>query len=531
MSSIEKSKKLEIGECKMRYDNQLSVVNGELHLLQGQIMRFKRERDAYKHMLEAAQKTIGDLKNSPKASKDVNSTPLHYDEVSINKLEIYSNLIFQLDEAKNKVATLEQQISCMDDELSEARLECSRLKTELISERSSWEVKMSELHSRVNELEEEKILSSGRTKVAGLRTRMELAWQKEREEQQRLLQETATLARDLRQTLFEVERERDKERLETKRKQDQFKKSSEEDQDETKKKITELQCDLLELRDAHAKLRTTNEKLRREKERYEKEREEFKLIINGKKKTSLDDDRKVNRLIEQIDQLKQVAPELFFNRDKEALHTPVPPRRTRSKSRETSPVIDRRESSLSLEDKQTEVKSLMLNLVSTVEELRRIQKTSEDEYDRERIRRSLGMRRATSTEHESVPSRKYNSKAYTKRRSTDEGLRKKSLSLEHSIVENDSKIWKNINNSTSSLQSLETSSDVERWSARDTSLDSRLSGGSTQSEFAGEKKKSKGIINKLKKLTKSRSIDDQDTGTFPPNKYLSQVENISQKHL
>lgn len=33
---------------------------------------------------------------------------------------------------------------------------------------------------------------------------MELAWQKERKEQQRLLEETATLARDLRQTLFEV---------------------------------------------------------------------------------------------------------------------------------------------------------------------------------------------------------------------------------------------------------------------------------------------------------------------------------------
>lgn len=33
---------------------------------------------------------------------------------------------------------------------------------------------------------------------------MELAWQKEREDQQRLLQETSTLARDLRQTLYEV---------------------------------------------------------------------------------------------------------------------------------------------------------------------------------------------------------------------------------------------------------------------------------------------------------------------------------------
>lgn len=48
------------------------------------------------------------------------------------------------------------------------------------------------------------MLASGRTKIPGLKVRMELAWQKEREEHQRLLQETATLARDLRQTLFEV---------------------------------------------------------------------------------------------------------------------------------------------------------------------------------------------------------------------------------------------------------------------------------------------------------------------------------------
>lgn len=51
------------------------------------------------------------------------------------------------------------------------------------------------------------MLSSGRARVAGLATRMELAWHKERDEQQRLLQETSTLARDLRQTLFEVREE------------------------------------------------------------------------------------------------------------------------------------------------------------------------------------------------------------------------------------------------------------------------------------------------------------------------------------
>lgn len=90
------------------------------------------------------------------------------------------------------------------------------------------------------QLEEDKILSSGRTKIPGLRTRMELAWQKEREDQQRILQETSTLARDLRQTLFEVERERDKERLESKRRQEQMKRASEEEMEENRKKITEV---------------------------------------------------------------------------------------------------------------------------------------------------------------------------------------------------------------------------------------------------------------------------------------------------
>lgn len=38
----------------------------------------------------------------------------------------------------------------MEDELSEARLEASKLKTELVSEKSAWEVKMSEMQSKVN---------------------------------------------------------------------------------------------------------------------------------------------------------------------------------------------------------------------------------------------------------------------------------------------------------------------------------------------------------------------------------------------
>lgn len=407
----------------------------------------------------------------------------------------------------------------MEDELSEARLESSKLKTELVSERTTWEVKMSELHSRVNELEEEKVLGSGRTKIAGLRTRMELAWQKEREEQQRLLQETATLARDLRQTLFEVERERDKERLEAKRKQEQLKKAQEEEQEENRKKLTELQCDLLELRDAHAKLRTTNEKLRREKDRQEKEREELKLILHGRRRADLEDERRVAALIDQVESLMHLAPELFGNTPEDPTYTPTPPRRTRgSKSRETSPAV---ENSLIRDERKPQVQSTMQRLIDATEELKRFQRLNEEDKDRERIRRAMGMRRATSTEHENAAIESTRMRrGFIRNGTTGSSLHRKSLSLEHTM-QNEQNIWKGDDDSMSSMQSLDGASDSDtRWNKRDTSQDSRLSGGSTQSE-SGEKKKKKGIMGKLKKLTKSRSIDDQDPGTFSPTRQLS----------
>jgi len=47
---------------------------------------------------------------------------------------------------------------------------------------------------------------------------MELAWQKERQGQKRLIQELDTMAKDLKATLLDVEKEKERYRLEAKRK-------------------------------------------------------------------------------------------------------------------------------------------------------------------------------------------------------------------------------------------------------------------------------------------------------------------------
>lgn len=50
------------------------------------------------------------------------------------------------------IVVLEREITNLEDEVSEARLEASRLKAELVSEKSASHVKVSELHSRINEV-------------------------------------------------------------------------------------------------------------------------------------------------------------------------------------------------------------------------------------------------------------------------------------------------------------------------------------------------------------------------------------------
>ncbi|CAD6227448.1 GSCOCG00001132001-RA-CDS [Cotesia congregata] len=494
LADAEKARKTDLAQCKMRYEQRIKAINDEIQSIQNQLSRYKRERDTYKHMMEGAQKTIAELKATRQRRPSTTSTgKSDEDEESTG----------------TNVSTLEQQISMMEDELSESKLEASKLKTELVSERSGWQIKLSEMQSRINE--EERILASGRTKIPGLKARIELAWQKEREEQQRLLQETATLARDLRQTLYEVERERDKERLENKRRQDQMKKIFDEEKEENKKKLIELQCDLLELRDAHAKLRTSNEKMRREKERHEKEREEFKDLIMSKRRMEQIEARNINILLSQVDDLMKLFPELSNKVDSSGKtpdnYTPTPPRRTKGpKSRESSPMLESREdikATINLSGKTEKLEYTISKLMEVAKELQESKKVlarSDVSSKKKLTKRSNSIDddsgRGSSTSARSKPS-----------------LKRKSLSLEQTTGKNDQSIWGTDSN-VSSIQSLDSEVDTRHFSLqRDSSVDSRLSGGSTKSEMIQrDKKYNKNLMRKItSKLTKSASVDDPNS--------------------
>merc|ERR1712223_1085231 len=289
LTTMEKENKSALNNVKMKYDSKIAIMTEEVHALKSQSAKYRRERETYKEMFEGVQKKLTDTKSGKLGPGDAAA---------------------ELNDARNKLSDMTYQLHVLEDELADAKMEAAKSNATMTAQKSNYEIQVSELNSKINEMEEESLIDSGRARIAGTRTKMELAWQKERESQKKLINELNTMSRDLKSTLVEVEKERDRERLESKRKIDGMKAAFNDENDDTKKQITDLQYDLLELRDAHAKLRTTNEKLRREKEKFSNERDEYKIMVKERSRGEQGEDKKVGRLLGDMSEFLSVIPKL-----------------------------------------------------------------------------------------------------------------------------------------------------------------------------------------------------------------------------
>jgi hypothetical protein len=81
----------------------------------------------------------------------------------------------------------------------------------------------------------------------------------------------------------------------------------EEEQEDIKRKLGECQCDLLELRDAHAKLRTANEKLRKDREKLETHRESQIKKELEMRKVKMEREKILDQLISRVAALNPTA--------------------------------------------------------------------------------------------------------------------------------------------------------------------------------------------------------------------------------
>merc|ERR1712088_851026 len=239
LASEQKERKSDLNNTKMKYDSKIAIMTEEVHVLKYQSAKYRRERETYKEMFEGVQKKLTDTKSGKLGAGDAAA---------------------ELNDARSKLSDMTYQIHVLEDDLADSKMEAAKAHANMTAQKSNFEIQVAELNSKINELEEESLIDSGRARIAGTRTKMELAWQKERESQKKLITELNTMSRDLKSTLIELEKEKERDRLDSKRKIDAMKRAFDEEQDDTKKQITDLQYDLLELRDAHEKLRRTKEK-------------------------------------------------------------------------------------------------------------------------------------------------------------------------------------------------------------------------------------------------------------------------------
>lgn len=216
-----------------------------------------------------------------------------------------------------------------------------------------------------------------------------------------------------------------------------------------------------------------------------------------------------------VDEVVKVSPDIVQNSNlKKPPATPSSQKRLLK-----SNSLERRDNSSPAKDVD-QIAGILSRLVTASDDIRQFQKSFGDERERERLRR-IHMRRAMSTENGNSDSERPPSAHRSSKSTSQNGnLYRKSLSFDQS-VSGDPKIWKNRNDSTSSIQSIDSEhyggggvgggASGSRTYNRDSSMDSRLSGGSTQSDLPrGTRKKKRGLMGKLKNLTRSSKASDND---------------------
>merc|ERR1719266_2880930 len=312
-----------------------------------------------------------------------------------------------------------------------------------------------------------------------------------------------------------------------------------EEQDDTKKQITDLQYDLLELRDAHAKLRTTNEKLRRDKEKFERERDEYRYMAKERSRTEQGEEKKVGRMLKDMEDFLGAVPQILGD-------GALKPAGDISVAGRLDPAT------------KTNFKQLLLKLQDSRSELEAIHRMNEEERER-MISKRAQMKRTGSVETEGGQDSPRGRTPGDRSSKTSNGGStnrfKKSVSIGETISEGD-QLWKSTDSARGSNESLASNASIPlpipvrtrsahgdpgldaadynsltiRRLERDTSVD-RLSTGSkesnmsTQSEWiGGEKKKKSGLIGKLRALSKK---DDKGFGSGSDISSVSISSNMS----
>ncbi|XP_035215128.1 trichohyalin-like [Stegodyphus dumicola] len=284
----------ELESTRRDYEGRMTLMSSEITSMQSQIASLVEERDNLKSQLSSAERNAEEMRTGSLKRERAR----HREEAEI---------------ARRKVQELRFQMEDLREQLDDSLLENKNLKLQIETDKNAFEIQLSELKSKINQLEEQKIMESTRGQTRNIaKTRLELTWEKERGELQHLLSESQKLVSDLRSRLEQTELEREKEKQAVRKQMLEMRSSTEKDHQDSRRKMSELHSSLLEIRESHAKLRGMYDRMKKEREILLKEREEWRIRLQ----VAMQMHSKINEIVQDVE---KVSAEVSSHSEKPTL--------------------------------------------------------------------------------------------------------------------------------------------------------------------------------------------------------------------
>ncbi|GFU08878.1 uncharacterized protein NPIL_696571, partial [Nephila pilipes] len=271
----------QMDSLKREYEGRMSLMSSEITSMQSQIASLAEERDRLKSQLSSAERNAEEMRTGSLKRERAR----HREEA---------------DAARRKVQELRYQLEDVREQLDDAQLENKNLKLQIDTDKNGFEIQIAELKSKINQLEEQKLLESTRGQTRNIaKTRLELTWEKERTDLQNLLSESQKMVSELKGKVEQTETQRQKEKQAMRKQMLDMRSATEKDHQDSRRKMSELHSSLLEIRENHAKLRGLYDRMKKEREILLKEREEWRQRLQ----TAIQLHSKISDIAKDIEKL------------------------------------------------------------------------------------------------------------------------------------------------------------------------------------------------------------------------------------
>ncbi|XP_041360782.1 interaptin-like [Gigantopelta aegis] len=279
---------------KVRYETRFEKMTNDYSKMVVTVEKLQRERDLDKQIIQGVQRGLAQLKDN--YTHDLQ----RWDD----ERKYLEKQLAEIEESQDIVESLRKKTQ----ELIERIADQERLRTDMINkfamDRSSWEIERAGMQSRINQMEEKlSVTSRAQTRVSS----METAWEKEREEQKRLLIKAHNLALDLQEQLKSRDEAFSHERKELVKQFEGERQKWSKDRKDKDRKILELESCGKKLVSLQKKLKDLQEKCEREHEGAVKEKTELLHRLATERHAHSKDAHRVEEILNGFVRLKELG--------------------------------------------------------------------------------------------------------------------------------------------------------------------------------------------------------------------------------